>query len=302
MYRSPHNSILLLVPAFFARKVPRYVCALRTEIAEAAAPRLQILNPNVQIQTETSDPEQLGDEFFKQFDVVCVLGLAAKSSFLERVNRICRADNIKFYSGGIYGFHGHFFTDLGSEYSYVIEESKNKLANVSIDDGADNSSTEPSAKKSKPSEEANGDDSTKMVKQCMEFAPWARASNPDWSCGASARTIRRTSPIYFVMLILQNFIDHHGRSPATSSHESDFKEICSLRDSILKKLQLADTVVPNDLLRQCIAELSPVCAIVGGVLGQEVIKAVSGKDAPLNNFFLYHGVQGNGMVEKLGYS
>lgn len=44
---------------------------------------------------------------------------------------------------------------------------------------------------------------------------------------------------------------------------------------------------------------SPVCAVVGGVLGQEVIKAVSRKDAPHKNFFFYD-LEGNGMVDCFG--
>ena len=35
-----------------------------------------------------------------------------------------------------------------------------------------------------------------------------------------------------------------------------------------------------DLSRYCLSELSPVCAIVGGVLGQEVIKVSSVRPAP----------------------
>ena len=48
------------------------------------------------------------------------------------------------------------------------------------------------------------------------------------------------------------------------------------------------------------AELSPVCAIVGGVLAQEVIKAISNKDAPHNNYF-YNPLESYGVVETIGY-
>jgi hypothetical protein len=37
------------------------------------------------------------------------------------------------------------------------------------------------------------------------------------------------------------------------------------------------------------AELSPVAAIVGGQLAQDILKVVSGKDAPINNFFCFDG-------------
>ncbi len=47
------------------------------------------------------------------------------------------------------------------------------------------------------------------------------------------------------------------------------------------------------------SELSPVCAVVGGVLAQEVIKAISAKDRPYTNTFLYDGRQSTGVIELL---
>ena len=48
-------------------------------------------------------------------------------------------------------------------------------------------------------------------------------------------------------------------------------------------------------------ELSPVCAVVGGVVAQEIIKAISNKDAPHNNYFFYNPVESCGVVETIGY-
>ena len=40
------------------------------------------------------------------------------------------------------------------------------------------------------------------------------------------------------------------------------------------------------------AEIAPVCAIVGGFLAQDILKTLSGKDAPLLNYFMYNGLEG----------
>lgn len=48
------------------------------------------------------------------------------------------------------------------------------------------------------------------------------------------------------------------------------------------------------------SQLSPVCAIVGGVLGQEVIKALSQHGEPHNNFFLFNPNNISGRVIHLG--
>ena len=42
-----------------------------------------------------------------------------------------------------------------------------------------------------------------------------------------------------------------------------------------------------------------MCAVVGGVLAQEIIKGVSANDEPYNNCFLYDGVQSSGIIETL---
>jgi len=49
----------------------------------------------------------------------------------------------------------------------------------------------------------------------------------------------------------------------------------------------------------CVSALSPVCAITGGILAQEVIKAVSQRDVPHNNFFFYNGLETSGMVDRI---
>ena len=83
--------------------------------------------------------------------------------------------------------------------------------------------------------------------------------------------------------------------------ENDMKLLSSLRDSIISKFGLPEKKIPEDILPMLFSELSPVAAIVGGVLGQEVIKVISNKDAPHNNFFLYNPLDTCGIVETIGY-
>ena len=44
------------------------------------------------------------------------------------------------------------------------------------------------------------------------------------------------------------------------------------------------------------APLAPVAAVLGGILGQEVVKAVSGKGAPTNNLFAFDAATGAGVA------
>ncbi|MCE3051256.1 SUMO-activating enzyme subunit 1A [Datura stramonium] len=72
------------------------------------------------------------------------------------------------------------------------------------------------------------------------------------------------SKLYYAMRVIERFEELEGRNPGETSVVK-----CS--------------AIPDSLLRRLIAsrsEFPPVCAIVGGILGQEVIKAISGKGDP----------------------
>lgn len=47
-------------------------------------------------------------------------------------------------------------------------------------------------------------------------------------------------------------------------------------------------------------EFSPVCAVVGGMLAQDILKALAAKDPPFANFFTFDGTSGSGTVCRLG--
>lgn len=43
-------------------------------------------------------------------------------------------------------------------------------------------------------------------------------------------------------------------------------------------------------------EFSPVCAVIGGMLGQDILKALAAREAPIANFFVFDGTSGSGTV------
>lgn len=55
----------------------------------------------------------------------------------------------------------------------------------------------------------------------------------------------------------------------------------------------------NDFLLSS-EEVAPVNAIVGGILGNEVLKCISKKGLPIDNLFCYSMLDGSGVIEKLG--
>jgi hypothetical protein len=47
------------------------------------------------------------------------------------------------------------------------------------------------------------------------------------------------------------------------------------------------------------SEFAPVCAVTGGVIANNVVRAVSKSGAPLSNFFYYSLMDGKGVVEQV---
>ena len=64
---------------------------------------------------------------------------------------------------------------------------------------------------------------------------------------------------------------------------------------------------PCILLTRCVSvaaasaahEFSPVCAVVGGKLAQDILKALGARETPLANFFVFDGATGAGTVARL---
>jgi ubiquitin-like 1-activating enzyme E1 A len=50
------------------------------------------------------------------------------------------------------------------------------------------------------------------------------------------------------------------------------------------------------LAQQAQTEISPVCAVVGGMVAQEVLSSISSKEVNVNNFFCYSAFDGAGSV------
>jgi len=113
---------------------------------------------------------------------------------------------------------------------------------------------------------------------------------------------KRTNSVFIITHVMLEFYSKHSRYPSTSSRESDVQELKSLQTQVLEKLGLDESILKNnnDWHNSVFGELSPVCAIVGGVLAQDIIRAVSAKDTPIRNFFLFDGIHCGGSIESVG--
>lgn len=229
-------------------------------IADLCCASLKEFNPMVHVSVTKGDLSSFEDEFFDKFDAVVVS--CCSLLMKKEINRKCRRrpKRIAFYTVDCRGTCGELFVDL-QDYSYV----QKKL------DGA----TECHVKY--PS---------------MEEAialPWRNLP-------------KRVTKLYFAMRAIETFEQSAGRSPGEVSI-SDLYDALALQKQLCETQLVTGSYIPSSLLERLLTagtrEYPPVCAILGGILGQEAIKGLSGKGDPIKNFFYFDTIDGKGTIEDI---
>lgn len=251
--------------------------------AEASLQRARALNPMVDVTAETRGVDELPDNFFAEFDIVCATGL--KQEQLERINNACRDNNKKFLCGDVWGTFGYMFADLvDHEYSEEIVQHK------AVKRGADD--TEKNARETV----------TITVKRRAIYVPLQNALSVDWSKPEMRSRLRsrRGDPSYFVLKILQRFRDEQNRNPDPAKRKTDTTLLFKMRDELVQELSIPADFITDALLTDVFGTVACSAAVVGGVIGQEVVKAVSQREPPHNNMFFFNPIKCVGFVELYG--
>jgi len=271
-----------------------------TNRAEASLERVRHLNPGVEITVDKSHLDTKDAKFFNDnFDLV-VLTNYPKDTIIK-VNQMCREGGTKFFAGDVFGYFGYSFMDL-IEHKFVEEVAEKKPEEDSKNTKEENG--EPKAKKKRTLEAEETE--TKMIENSMKFVSLKNALEVDWKQDEYKKRTKRMDPSYFWLQVLLKFQSQEKCSPRTANREADVVLLRKLRDELVKELELPEknkfcnNEIGDKMLPLLFSELSPVAAIVGGVLAQEIIKVISNKDAPHNNFFLYNPMDSCGVVENVG--
>lgn len=132
------------------------------------------------------------------------------------------------------------------------------------------------------------------VKRTLEYPPLQDLIEFDHTAPVFVRKLKRTGPAFVVAKILQKFRDTYGRDPHPNTRNEDMTKLLAIRDEIGKDL------VPDTAFVHAFGQISPAAAIVGGEISQEVIKAVSQKETPHLNVFLFDPAKCCGFVEAIG--
>ena len=242
--------------------------------AEASLQRAQNLNLMVKVDADTSNVDDKPDKYFSNFDVVCAIQCTITQ--IKRINEACRKRNVKFFSGDVWGMLGYTFADL-IVHEYAEDVVQTQKVEIIETDG--------------PIPKDKMENMTVTEKRTDTFAPFESVLN------VAKSSLPKESEIYYMMLIMLNYREKYGKDPLPGERGS--KNFKAEAAAIIEKYELEDKIdhlVEGDVY----AQISPVCAIVGGVMGQEIIKTVSQKGAPHNNLFIFNPDTLCGKILRLG--
>lgn len=115
---------------------------------------------------------------------------------------------------------------------------------------------------------------------------------------------RRTNPTFLLVHVLFKFHTKFGRYPAYASRQTDQENLKKLAQEVSADLGLdsrfMEKLNQQDCWNNIFGEISPVTAILGGVVGQDMIRTITGYDPPIKNVFLFNGFQCSGSIESIG--
>lgn len=255
----PYPDAILDTPSFFLPKdTPKKI--KYSSVAHAMQAAVEELNPllgTCEIMDATVD--KITDEMLSEFSMVIASQVAKEDAV--RLAKATTAAGGSFYLVDCFGWNGAAVVDLGVDHLYR-EEINKKLSDL---------------------------------KKLETYLPIEEV----WKVPIGDVTMKRvdkTPPAVWIQY--RAILEYQARTKSWPSkmNADDFvkviqewiaeeaphlKDLDTLQEGALKKLASVAT-----------AEMTPICAVLGGVLGNEVIKAISGKGEPANNVVLFDGFEG----------
>ncbi|KAF9645171.1 hypothetical protein BDM02DRAFT_3120672 [Thelephora ganbajun] len=237
---------------------------------DAARPRVENLNPLVAIEAISSYDDESLVGLIERVDLVCVTEETRDN--VVRLNEICRSLGKKFYAGGIYGLLGYIFCDL-QDHEFI-------------------------------SPDRSGKKDAKNLKLTSRFTSLREALEWKWNLKAKREAKEINPHLVFTLLALWEFqVRHQGELP---SQPEQVVELESIQGTLISE-RIANKTLLKGSSKALIAslsttaahEFSPVCAVVGGVLAQDILNALSAREAPISNLFVFDGTTGSGHTAML---
>lgn len=237
---------------------------------DAAKPRVESLNPLVAIEAVSAYDDESLVKLMEQVDLVCVTEETREN--IVMLNEKCRSLGKKFYAGGIYGLLGYIFCDL-QDHEFI-------------------------------SPDRSGKKDAKNLKLKSRFTSLREALEWQWILKAKREAKEVNPHLIFTLLALWEFqVRHQGALPSQLEQAVELESIQGtlINERIENKsiLKGSSKDLIASLSTTAAHEFSPVCAVVGGVLAQDILNALSARETPISNLFVFDGTTGSGHTAML---
>jgi len=241
-------------------KKPKY-----TSVAHALKGAVEELNPllgDCPVLEKSVSELIENDALLQEYDMV-----VASRVGMQDAGRLAMATTKyggKFYVVDCFGYKGISILDLGSQHTYRTEIGKNTLS--------------------------------EQLHTLETHVPLQEIWNiPLADLTGTSRVDKHHPPMIYLQYraVMEYHQTTNGNWPTTSNDDdNNFEQV--VRDWISSSS--FETYVTKELVQQwartATAELSPVCAVMGGIMGNEIIKAISSKGEPANNCIIFDGQTG----------
>lgn len=242
------------------------------------------LNTRVNLTSNTSSLEsQLQDDkqdYFLGFDLI--IATEVELPELLKLNQITRQSNIPLYVAGLHGMFGYIFTDLIEHVSVSTKDLGNqpRVSGVKIND-----------RKTITNVQTNLDEKLETVTITDTFFPLSQTLfSKEIPKQLNRRQMKRLTPVLPLTIALLGL--PRPRNPETVIDQDELKlkalQVCT-------SMCLPESIMSSEYLehfsKQAFAEFSPVAAILGGALAQDVIQLLSKKESPINNCLLLDAIK-----------
>ena len=228
-------------------------------VAAAMQAPVHELNPLLnECEIYEGEVEDIPNEYLAKFDVVIASCIGMVQA--ERIAAATTGGGGLFYLVQTFGMSACAIIDLGEGHTYRKEIGKDKLSDIM-----------------KVNSYLSLCEMNKLLLGDVKDR-WHKSGPPKVLCQYRA---------------ILHFFDTEKEWPS----ESNAEKFVTVSKNFLKKHRLDDDYLGSEndlknLAMVAIAEVSPVCAVLGGVLGNEVIKVISGKGEPANNVLIFDGIDG----------
>ncbi|EPQ30282.1 uncharacterized protein PFL1_02398 [Pseudozyma flocculosa PF-1] len=257
-----------------------------SRVADAPVDRIRALNPLVKVQGLTDQsilqgsPEEVAAKV-KQLGVDVVVACRGTKLELTTLNDALRLSSTKFYATSSFGFGGYIFSDLGASHDFITERVLPPSS----------SSTQPEKKR---------------IKNRTTFVPLSHSLDMTWA-GIEARKIKRLRLAPGLWTVWASWeAQQHGGGGGGELREVAERMMVErgVDPSLVFEAQGVDrqawfqTYAASTSTR---GEFAPTCAVLGGLLAQDVLNALGGREEPITNWLILDAMgSGNATLHTVG--